>query len=708
MAQGLAARRAWPEVLDTLKPLLAGERLDRFGAKAALLAADAHRFQGAFKQAEEVLHRALQSVSTTASDGPSASERAVTIALQRKQIEIFAAQGATDRAIDLGKRLLERSDLSPEERTAVVRRQLKLLAAAGRYQAIRKLVEASAELKQIAHDRWSVYYAALGLVASGAPDAALQWLDRVDHASTDAEADGVELTNEQLERALLEVRLRALVQLDRIAESVDVLRTWRKRLGADAPADRAERDRLTEATLHVAQQAARRDRPKLARRLFEELLHAESPQTRAAAVSGIAWLALDAGDTAEAAQWFHRLLRKYPRSPLASVAAYRRGAALEELGQWNAALAMYELVIQDYPDSSEAPHALLAAAGVHRQLHQYHDASSKLERLLEGYPDFAHRDAALYRLGWSRYREGRTEDAVEAFGKLRSSYPQSPYRADATYRLARWLVERGDLSAARERLEELAATPLDKHIAPHVWLLEMQLHVRAAEWEQVGEAAEKIEQSAGTGALAAQAAFWKAEADFRRRRWSAAWDGFVTAYRLRNELPASLQELTRLRQCQIRAHEERWAEGLKLADELLASGRPGRASEVHYVRGRCLVGLGRLAAARTALERAIDADRPQRTETAAMAAWMVGETWFMERRYEEAIRAYLRVDALYPQARWRAAGLLQAGKCYELLGRWSRAESMYRRIVDEFSTTEHVQEARRRMGVARQRAAAAR
>ena len=55
-----------------------------------------------------------------------------------------------------------------------------------------------------------------------------------------------------------------------------------------------------------------------------------------------------------------------------------------------------------------------------------------------------------------------------------------------------------------------------------------------------------------------------------------------------------------------------------------------------------------------------------------MAQWMIGESFFHQEKYAEALAEYLRVDDRYPFPRWQAAALLQAGKCHERLASGNR------------------------------------
>ena len=84
-----------------------------------------------------------------------------------------------------------------------------------------------------------------------------------------------------------------------------------------------------------------------------------------------------------------------------------------------------------------------------------------------------------------------------------------------------------------------------------------------------------------------------------------------------------------------------------------------------------------------------------------MAQWMIGETYFHQKNYDDAIPAYLRVEILYDYPQWNAAGLLQAAKCYELRRDYRAAVELYARLLSEYPDTPYRQQASERLRFAR-------
>ena len=155
----------------------------------------------------------------------------------------------------------------------------------------------------------------------------------------------------------------------------------------------------------------------------------------------------------------------------------------------------------------------------------------------------------------------------------------------------------------------------------------------------------------------------------------------------------------------MRAHDRRWDEAYAIATQI-GSRFPQfhQQHEVEYLLGRYHASRGEFDEARRAYQRVIDSETGRGTETAAVAQWMIGETYFRQKQYHQAIRAYYRVEALCDYPRWKAAALLQAGKCHEMIDRWKEAAELYSKVVNNYAQTSFGDKAAERLRVAQRRA----
>ena len=438
-----------------------------------------------------------------------------------------------------------------------------------------------------------------------------------------------------------------------------------------------------------------------ARELFAILARdGNPPEYIAKGLSGVAWCQLEAGDAASATT-FDRLLNHFPDSQLAPEAALTRARVLERNNQPDAALATYHVVFDKYPQSEQTSSALLGAARLHDRLHQDQNAERLFRRIIEQYPDLPELDAVLYQWAWVLSDLGRDSDATAAFSRIHREYVQSSYWADSTYRLAERALGDKNLVEGKQLADELLENGCEGDLLCHVLYLHGQLEVAAGHWQNVSEPLGRLVIEFPRHALRLPAEYWIAEALYRQGDYQLSGERFDTLIDETEHIEQIWPAMARLRRAQIFAHQKQWQDALRITSSI-AESYPSfpQLYEVDYLLGRCLAAQGQFDEARSAYRRVTIRPTGAKTETAAMAQWMIGESYFHQKKYNEAIRAYMRVEILYDYPRWRAGSLLQAAKCYQQQEQWTEAVQLYARLLKEYADSEFAEEASRGLRVA--------
>ncbi|MEM9825755.1 MAG: hypothetical protein AAF958_04160 [Planctomycetota bacterium] len=86
---------------------------------------------------------------------------------------------------------------------------------------------------------------------------------------------------------------------------------------------------------------------------------------------------------------------------------------------------------------------------------------------------------------------------------------------------------------------------------------------------------------------------------------------------------------------------------------------------------------------------------------APRAQWLTGESFFLQRRYQDAIRAYRGVEAIDADKSYVPLALVQSGKAFERLGRTREAGICYDGLVKRFAQSPQASEANRRLAALR-------
>lgn len=526
----------------------------------------------------------------------------------------------------------------------------------------------------------------------------------------------------------------ALVGLDRHAEAIVPLETflaarpgderavtaWAELSICCLVADRYEKSRtayqellkhsqdneqLPRVTLRLADESLARQHYDWAAELYARLvkLSDASDSERARGWSGLAWTRFRQDRIDEAKDAFFELLARYPESKPAAEAALVTGQLLERQQQYDGALAQYYLAAQQYPGTAEATSSLLAAARLHVRTKQHQEAATLFGQVAKIAPEHAEMAAILYEWSWTCRDLGDTAQADKLLSRLHEDFPQSSYWPDATYRLANGAFERGELEAAQCWLDALLQYETGDEILQYALYLQGRLYMQQQQWEALDATVQRLVNEVPSSHLRLAAEYYQIEALYRQEK-------FVETVQHCRQLLPRLEEVKQdwvsivsLRLAQSLASQNEWNEAQEIVTKLAEIDAFAQVYEAQYLLARCLARRADFDGARSAYRQVLQAPAGRKTETAAMAQWMIGETFFHQKQYAAALREYLRVEILYAYPTWQAASLLQAAKCYEQLGEWSEAIGLYQRLVTEFPESTFTAEAVKRLPNAKRR-----
>ena len=458
-------------------------------------------------------------------------------------------------------------------------------------------------------------------------------------------------------------------------------------------------DLIDTTTLSLAESAFQRNDFRVAEKYFQYLAdHGQSPMAREQGLAGLGWSQLRQERETDAAKSFDQFRQEFPESNLSGDAEFVVAQARERQDDWDAALAAYEKVIEHHPDSRHHAQALFSAARACETLGRVDQALTLLEQLAQTHPNYTDLDAAWYQRAWLLRDAGRERDADAAFAKIYETFRGSEYWSDATYRLAEGANRGGEPQAAQSLLQELIKNGDDERVLCHGLYLSGQIATEQQNWAKVVLQMQRVVDAHGSSALAMNAEYWVAEAYFRLRQYPQALERFDA---LQPKLATAEKEwvaMVPLRRAQLNANAKRWQEAAEIAATMRENYPEFRQMfEVDYVLGRCLTSQARFAEARETLSRVVEHEVGRKTETAARAQWMIGETYFHQKQFDEAIRAYHRVEALYAYPIWQSLSLLQAGKCHEQLAQYDACSRLYGQVLREYPDTPAAKDAANRL-----------
>ncbi|NQU22315.1 MAG: tetratricopeptide repeat protein, partial [Candidatus Nealsonbacteria bacterium] len=462
-----------------------------------------------------------------------------------------------------------------------------------------------------------------------------------------------------------------------------------KQLHAELLEKHGEHALIEQITDHLAEAAYDANDAEWSRQLNRRLqAESRSPEYVLKGLAGQGWTQFKAGQLTEAAATFAELLEKDPPAELAAEAAMVRGQALEQLGREDPALAMYDLVVDKYAGAKQHPDALLAAARLRDKLQQDDRAAELYARLDKEYPEHAQAETVLYEWAWVLAELGKTAESSGLFERVRKEHSQGRYAADATYRLAQRAFAAKDFDGAAKLTAEVLAAAPDSEPGEHALYLQGQIYVVRQDWDRVRSTFEAFAKRFPNSRRRLAADYWIADVTYRRGQYEEAGKLLEQLAQLTRGRTDAWLAMIPLRRAQVLAQSKKWNEAYLIAFAIEANfPNFAQQHEADYLLGRCLQARAEMDAARRAYLKAIRSRAGEKTETAAMAQWMIGETYFHQQNYAAALREYLNLETLYKYPTWQAAALLQAGKCRELLGEPKEAAAHYARLLKLYGDT---------------------
>lgn len=433
--------------------------------------------------------------------------------------------------------------------------------------------------------------------------------------------------------------------------------------------------------------------------LYRELIDSDAEESRKRrAMVGLAWVQHDRSDDASAEATLARLLDGRADSEVSAEALFLRGRVLRELGRLEPARQAFEQVIRNHGESAYGRDALWEAAQLDERLGRPDQAAGLYQAILNLSPPHGRRAGALYNLAWVRREEGKSEEAAALFRRIVDECRDSPYRAHAILSVAQHDFDSGRRAEAAAVLDELLKDGDQASIRDRALYLAGQIAFADRQWQQARQRFEQLVSQCPDSDLRSTAAIAECEAAFQAGDADVVplFERFVGET---SDVPEPLRATARMRLAQLFAEAGRWEDAAAIA-EPFAEQHPGFAQqyELDYIRGRCLAARAMFAEARQAYEKAIQDPAGEHTETAAKAQLMIAETYFHQRDYAAAFRAYMQVEILYAYPELQAAALLQAGKCRQLQGDSAAASDLYRQVLKNYPKTEAAGQAALQLG----------
>ena len=277
-------------------------------------------------------------------------------------------------------------------------------------------------------------------------------------------------------------------------------------------------------------------------------------------------------------------------------------------------------------------------------------AAQTFDKLLEQFPNDHHASEAAY-MHATLSDQLDAPEAAESYRRVVERYRDSRFWSDAVMWLAQHELETNRFDKARATVRKLTESSPDKKTLSHALYLDARIAFAAGRLDEMEKSLNALVRKVPESNLRATADFWLAEIAYRKGQFDVARGRFKKLDSKVVSRTDSWVPLARLRRAQLLALDRDWDAALKIGKAIL-SKHPDFAQrqEVHYLMGRCLAARAKFSEARSAFLLAAPRDASTKNETAAMAQWMIGETYMHQENYEQAVTYFLKALELTPDS----------------------------------------------------------
>lgn len=297
------------------------------------------------------------------------------------------------------------------------------------------------------------------------------------------------------------------------------------------------------------------------------------------------------------------------------------------------------------------------------------------------------RNSLLHDEAWCLRKLGREKEAADVFRALLCE-PDGERDWRAVLGLAEIDASAERFAEAAQALLKLQSAARDANAVSPV-VLEPALYrlgiceFRLKQFPQSATTLDALLTSFPQSKLAASAAYFSGESHAQAGTIDKAVERFTFVVEKFQQDAAYAPSLLRLGECL--ATLQRWPASEKVFRDYLAgfSSDP-QAYQARFGVGWALENAGKHDEARKAYEEVIAGHKGP---TAARAQFQIGECLFAAKKYEDAVKEFLKVDILYAYPEWSAAALYEAGRCFDQLGKSAEAKKSYESVASQYKET---------------------
>ena len=424
------------------------------------------------------------------------------------------------------------------------------------------------------------------------------------------------------------------------------------------------------------------------------------------AQSGLGWSHFNKGDFESAATHFGIVVEKTPKHETAPEAGFKIGECLLQTNRKEEAAKAFEEAFAKFQPARRAFLAGVQAARVYVNLADVKSADATYAAVDKAFPEISEHDLVLNEWALLRYESEDYEGSDALFARLVKEHADSPFADNARFSLAESDLVNGKEKEAATAFAALAA---DKKADADVQTDSLYRLVGIAtgneDWKTVVARAGELNQRFDESRYRVEMLFQSGNAQLNLSLFTKAEATLKLALTERKSPEAAKSDWLPHTWVLLAESQVRQKSDPKKAAEALATAKQFRDENpqspltyrIDEIAGRAYMRQAKFDEARAAFKRTVDSKEGTRTQTAAKAQFMIGESFTIQKKYPEAREAYGRVFLLYKHPEWREPARYQMGVCDQALGEKQQAIATFEKFLKEFPESTYEADVKKRL-----------
>ncbi len=382
------------------------------------------------------------------------------------------------------------------------------------------------------------------------------------------------------------------------------------------------------------------------------------------ALYGAAWMLFQERKFAEAAKEFTALVDTYPQGSAAARAYYALGDSYFNVENYDAAIKSYRAVADNFPLSQYAADAVSAIQYAYMLQGKDDSASAVADRYINANPGSTLAQEVKFKKAETLFNAGKFATAASEYEDFIAKNRQNPRTAEALYQLGRSYASVNDTTKAFDAFRRVQTNYPQSNFASVAGLETAMLKLEQKKYTEADTLLAEVERKYAGDDAAVRAAFERANMREARGDTTEA----IRQYRIVADRYAGTDYGDR---CRFRVamffRQNNQFDSARTQLTRITTDRAGSSSS--------------------------SLSGSSNDDLAAEAQYRIGELFQREKRYTEAIAAFLKNKTTFAGIEdWYTLALLNAGACYEATQQNDLAKEMYRLVSarrgdDDFGKT---------------------